>query len=119
MNSEFQKNIVLCYYYLRAGGGHKISSTGLVLSPPAGPESSLLNGAIRFELDDHEVGGRDEGLLGVVLAAAIVGTSRQSRDIDSSVLGATASQDLDGVEVALGVKLRKLEEAEKKNSKYN
>ena len=37
----------------------------------------------------------------------------ESGDVDRSVLGAPAAQDLDGVEVALGVELRKLRGEEK------
>ena len=37
----------------------------------------------------------------------------QRGDVDRGVLGAAAAQDLDGVEVALGVELRKLRGEEK------
>ena len=52
--------------------------------------------------------------MGVVLAAAGVGAAREGRDVDSRVLGAAATQNLDGVKVPLSVKLGKLEEKEEK-----
>ena len=89
--------------YLRGSGGDKVPAARLRLGAPRGAEPALLHAAVRPELDHHEVGGRRERLGGVLVAPAA-----QSGDVDRGVLGAAAAQDLDGVEVALGVELRKL-----------
>ena len=92
-------------YYLRGTGCDEVSAAGLRLCAPRGAEPALLDAAVRSELDDHEVGGRGERLGGVLVAVAA-----QRGNVDRGVLGASAAQDLDGVEVALGVELRKLQE---------
>ena len=95
--------------YLRGSGRDEVSAARLRLGAPRSAEPALLHTAVRAELDHHEVGGRGERLGGVLVAVAA-----QRGDVDRGVFGAPAAQDLDGVEVALGVELRKLREKARK-----
>lgn len=88
---------------LRSLGGHEVAPAGLGLGPPTGTEASLLHPTIRSELDDHKVGGRDEGLLDVLLVG-----SRQGGNVGGSFNRSTTAQDLQRVKVALGVKVGEL-----------
>lgn len=71
---------------------------------PNPPESSLFHGGVGLELDDHEVGSRNEELVGEVLPAGERG------ERGGGVLGPAAAQDLHGVEVPLGVELGELKD---------
>ena len=86
------------------GGSYEVPSAGLSLCPPGGAEATFLDGWVCLELDDHEVGGGDKGLVGQVEGAG------QGGDIDSGVFGSAPAQDLDGVKVLLSVEFGELEE---------
>ncbi len=103
--------------HLRPLRGHELAPAALSLGPPAGPEALLLDAAVAPELDHHEVGGGDVRSLGdaETVGLLFVSVAAQRRQIDRRVLGATAAQDLDSVEVLLRVELGELRASVKRS----
>ncbi len=87
---------------LRGWGGDEVASARLGLCSPRRPEASFFDGRVSLELDDHEVGGRDERLFGQVESAGKGG------NVDGGVFSSTAAENLDGVKVFLGVEFGEL-----------
>ena len=92
--------VILTGQHLGVFGGHQLTAASLGLGPPRGAEAGLLHAAVAPKLDDHEVGGRDEGLRGVGRVRA-----GERGDVGGGFDGSAAAQDLDGVKVSLGVEL--------------
>ena len=95
--------VVRASHDLGLQGGSQIAATRLSLRPPRSPESPLLHAAVGHELDHHEVGRGDEAPRAEVQGAA------EGGHVDGGPVGPAAAQDVDGVEVLLGVELAELE----------
>lgn len=79
---------------------------GNQIRPKDSPKTSLLDGSVRLELDDHEVGG---GLVDEPGGAGL-GAPGQRDEGDRRVLGPAPGEDLDRVEMFLGLEIVELDD---------